>query len=364
MIFSLLPLFVTEVLGASKTTLGLIEGAAIFAAFAFKVFAGVLSDYWRNRKRLIVWGTWLGLCAKPLFVLATGSMWVMAARALDRVSKGVRSSPTDALIADLAQDSQRASSYGLRQMLYVLGAVVGVGVAALVMWLSGDQYRLVFALALLPNALALVLLYRYVPEPATLGHSGPQWHWRDLGQLPPAFWQFLAVVFVLMLARFSEAFLVLKAKDIGWASRYVPLLLIPMDLVHALVAYPFGRLGDRYKRQRLLFQSLWVFLAADVVFVTQHNVPGLVLGFLLMGLHMGMSQGLLSTLVAQVTPGHLRGTAFAVYYLTCGTAVLLGNTLAGQLADRLGIVAPFVGGTLWVLLSLLLLSVMMRKAKG
>jgi len=364
MVFTLLPTFLTEVLGASKTKLGIIEGVAVFLAFLAKVFAGVLSDYWKSRKPLILVGTFLSIIVKSMFAVATTVNWIFVARSIDRFSKGVRSAPTDALIADLSPQHKEGSSYGIRYMLYTLGAVFGGGIAASLMHLSSNNYRLVFWLSIAPAVIAfLILCFIVKPSSAeTLGKERP-WHWRDARYLPPVFWKLLGVSFLLMLARFSEAFLTLRAKDLGWSIQMLPLLMVAYDIVNAGISLPIGKLADRYNRHKLLLSGILVLTVTNLVIISIDAPSGIFAGMLLAGLHMGMTQGLIAALIAETTLPHLRGTAFALYYLTSGTAVLIGNSVAGYLSDVMGgAVGAFWGGALFTALSALYLMSVMKKS--
>lgn len=363
MVFALLPTFLTEVLGASHTKLGIIEGVAIFIAFLSKVFSGVLSDIFRTRKPLIAIGSLFTILVKLIFAAATSVSWIFFARSIDRLSKGIRSSPTDALIADLSPKSERGSSYGLRQSLYTMGAVVGSFAATILMYLSNHNYRLVFLLSAIPATIALIILMGVVKQPAIQNELKPRnssWQLSDIKFLPTSFWKLLLISFMLMLARFSEAFVTLRAKSVGWEIALLPLLLVAMELIHAAAAYPIGKLADRHSKKSLLLGGILILMIADMVFIQFSSITGVFIASLLAGLHMGMTQGLLSTLVAESTPAELRGTAFALYYLSSGTAVLIGNSLAGHLSDRLGTMGPFYGGFVFTAIASTCLYFMIR----
>jgi MFS family permease len=367
MVFSLLPIFITETLGASRAKLGLIEGVSVSLAFFSKVFSGVTSDVYRTRKPLIAIGSVLSILVKFIFAAASSVMWIFAARSLDRLSKGIRSSPTDALIADISQNLHRGQSYGLRQALYTLGGVFGALLATLLLPLTDYDYRLIFILSAIPACFALLLLCFLVKQPPIRddiqkGHRG--WQIRDITYLPPQFWSLLGVAFILMLARFSEAFVTLRARDVGWPIPYLPLLIVGTDLVHAGVVYPIGRLANRQNLNTLLLKGILVLILANGVFLTTHSIVGVAVGVLLAGLHMGMTQGLLATLVAESTPAELRGTAFAIYYFSSGIAVLIGNTLAGHLADLMGSTGCFAAGLLFTITASTLLFYRIRRRVG
>lgn len=353
MVFTLLPTFLTEELKATKMQLGLIEGTAIFLAFMAKVFSGVWSDFWQRRKPLIVMGTVMSLITKMLFALATNIWWVFAAKAVDRFSKGIRSAPTDALIADLSPKDKEGSHYGLRYTLYTLGAVCGGGVASLLIHVFAHDYRLVFWMALIPSTIALVLLLTRVHEAQNISsvYKKNQWHFKDIRKLPPVFWHLLIITSLLMFARFDVAFLNLRAKETGWTIALIPLLMIAYDLTTAAIALPIGRLADKKSRSTLLLMGIIVLSLANILIISVSHWTGIMLGILLAGLHMGMTQGLIASMIAQYTLPHLRGTAFALYYLSSGVCLLIGNTLAGYMADKMGMVGAFWSGLIFTSLS-------------
>ena len=346
MIHSLLPVFLVTGLGASALTVGLIEGAAEATALIVKVFSGVLSDWLGRRKPLAVAGYGLGALSKPLFALATGSGLVLAARLIDRVGKGIRGAPRDALVADLAPAEVRGAAFGLRQALDTVGAFLGPLLAMGLMLAWADDFRAVFWVAIVPGLAAVALLALGVREPEA---SGPRRAVnpirRDsLRRLPAAYWWVVAIGGVFMLARFSEAFLVLRARQAGLSVAFAPLVLIAMNVVYALAAYPFGRLADRVDHRRLLLMALTVLLAADAALAINGHWALVWAGIGLWGLHLAMTQGLLATMIADVAPADLRGTAYGFFNLVSGIVLLPASGLAGFLWDRYGAPVTFLAG--------------------
>ncbi|MBB5273245.1 MFS family permease [Quisquiliibacterium transsilvanicum] len=346
MIHSLLPLFLVGSLGLSVLTVGLIEGVAEATALIVKVFSGALSDYLRRRKLLAVLGYALGALSKPAFALAQGAGVVVAARFVDRIGKGIRGAPRDALVADLVAPGQRGAAYGLRQSLDTVGAFAGPLLATALMVLFLGDFRAVFWVAVVPGVLAVMLLLVGVREPEPREGRAPVNPIRReaLGRLGAAYWAVVALGAVFTLARFSEAFLVLRAEQLGVAVSFVPLVMVAMNLVYALCAYPFGRLADSVSHTWLLGWGLLVLVAADLVLAFAPGWPTMLLGVALWGLHMGMTQGLLAAMVAHTAPEDLRGTAFGFFNLVSGLAMLLASVIAGLLWDRLGSQATFLAG--------------------
>lgn len=354
-IHSLLPVFLTLTLGASPAVLGWIEGLSEATVSVAKVFSGWLSDRLGERKRLTILGYGLAAVSKPLFPLASGPMAVLAARLIDRVGKGIRGAPRDALIADVTPPALRGAAFGLRQALDTAGAVAGPLMALGLMELLNDRIRLVFWWAI-PAALVSVGLLAFgVHEPE--GKPRPRAPFplrlaaaRSLGA---GFWIVTALAAVFTLARFSEAFLILRASREGLAEALTPLVLVVMNLVYAVVAAPAGRLSDQIGRRGLLAGSLVVLVLADVSLGYWSGLPGAFVGTALWGLHMGLSQGLFAALVADTAPADSRGTAFGLYNLATGAGALAASTIAGGLWAGFGAPATFAAGAVFAAITLL-----------
>jgi MFS family permease len=346
MIHSLLPVFLVSVLGASALAVGLIEGIAEATALITKVFSGTLSDYLGRRKFLTALGYGLAAFTKPLFALAPSVAWIVTARFVDRVGKGIRGAPRDALVGDIAPPHLRGACYGLRQSLDTVGAFAGPLMATIFMVLTLNSFRTVFWIAVIPAFVALALMI-FVQEPETVRPEGkPRSPIRgaDFRQLGAAYWWFVLIAAVLTLARFSEAFLVLRAQNIGLSIALVPLVMVVMNVVYAVSAYPAGRLSDKMDRRLVLAAGLVVLIVSDVVLALATGVWQVIAGVALWGLHMGLTQGLLATLVADTTPSPLRGTAFGMFNLASGIAMLIASFLAGWLWDQYGPQATFYAG--------------------
>ena len=346
MVHSLLPLFMMGTLGASAFTIGLIEGLAESTALIVKVFSGVLSDYLGRRKGLALFGYALGAVTKPLFALAPTIGVVVTARLLDRVGKGVRGAPRDALVADLTLPQYRGAAFGLRQALDTVGAFVGplIAVGLMLWWLN--DFRAVFWVAVVPGLMAVVLLLVGVREP--MSHQGTRKTnpiaRANLARLSPAYWWVVIIGAVFTLARFSEAFLVLRAQQAAIPLALVPLVMVAMNLVYASSAYPFGKLSDRMSHDKLLAMGLAVLVVADLVLASGTSWPTLLVGVGLWGVHMGMTQGLLAAMVADTAPADLRGTAYGFFNLVSGVALLVASGVAGWLWDRFGASFTFFAG--------------------
>jgi len=347
LVHSLLPVFMATVLGASMVTIGIIEGIAEATAAITKVFSGALSDYFRKRKFLVVLGYGLSAITKPVFPLATTIWWVFGARFVDRIGKGIRGAPRDALIADIVPAQQRGAAYGLRQALDSVGAFVGPLLAvAFMIWLAND-IKAVLWVAVVPAFIAVLLLVVAVREPEDSGHTPGSRNPLSLAEarhLSLRYWHIVALGAVFTLARFSEAFLILRAQDVGLAVGYVPVIMIVMNIVYALFAYPAGAAADRLSARTLLVFGLGVLIAADVVLALAAAPLVAFLGAAFWGLHMALTQGLLSKLVADTAPAELRGTAFGIFNLVSGCALLLASVIAGSLWSVFGAAATFTAG--------------------
>lgn len=353
MIHSLLPVFLVTTLGASMLLVGVLEGLAEATALVVRVFSGTVSDWMGRRKPLAVLGYGLGALSKPLFALAPSIGWVLFARLADRVGKGIRGAPRDALVADLAPSALRGAAFGLRQSLDTVGAFAGPLLAIGLMLLWADDIRAIFWVAVIPGVLSVAVLVFGVREPARPAgeRRGLPMRRENLRRLAPPFWGVVAAGAVFALARFSEAFLVLRAQQGGLPLAFAPAVLIVMNVVYAAGAYPFGRLADRMDRRRLLGWGLAVLVAADLLLAAAHQGALLWAGIALWGLHMAMTQGLLAAMVADAAPADLRGTAFGVFNLASGVALLAASAFAGWLWDRFGAGTTFLAGAAFAALA-------------
>ena len=355
MVHSLLPMFMVGVLGASALTVGIVEGLAESTALIVKVFSGALSDYLGKRKGLALFGYALGALTKPLFAVANTTGIVLTARLLDRVGKGVRGAPRDALVADLAPPTLRGAAFGLRQSLDTVGAFLGPLLAVGLMLLWANDFRMVFWVAVIPGVLAVALLLFGVrePPPQQNGKRINPIRRENLTRLSAPYWWVVGIGAVFTLARFSEAFLVLRAQQGGIPIALVPLVMVAMNFVYAVSAYPFGKLSDRMSHSKLLALGLIVLIAADLVLAINDHWAVVLAGVALWGVHMGITQGLLATMVADTAPADLRGTAYGVFNLMSGIAMLVASVLAGLLWDRLGASSTFYAGAVFCLVALI-----------
>jgi MFS family permease len=346
MIHSLLPVYLVTTLGASVFVVGLIEGSAEATALIVKVFSGVLSDYWGKRKPLAVFGYSLGAFSKPLFALATSSTLILGARLIDRVGKGIRGAPRDALVADITPLELRGAAFGLRQSLDSVGAIVGPVIAMGLMIAWANSFRAVFWFATVPAFLCVALLILGVREPERpVGAARVNPISRDnLRRLSPRYWWVVAIGAVFTLARFSEAFLVLRAQQGGLGLAWTPLVVIGMSLIYATGAYPFGKLADRVRHSTLLAWGLLLLIGADALLACSNQGGWVWAGIALWGLHMAMTQGLLATMVADTAPDNLRGTAYGFFNLVSGLAMLVASAAAGLLWDQFGASFTFLAG--------------------
>jgi len=359
-IHSLLPAFLVTVLGANALSIGIIEGAAEATTAIARIFSGALSDWLGKRKLLVLIGYGLAALTKPLFPLATGVGTVFIARFLDRIGKGIRGAPRDALIADVTPLELRGTAFGLRQSMDTVGAFLGPMLAILMMAATGGDFRFAFWIAVIPAALAVLLILYGVHEPAAPGEGERrQFPVRraELARLGVEYWWLVGIATVLTLARFSEAFLLLAAQHAGMALALIPAVLVLMNIAYAASAYPFGRLADRRSRPNLLMMGISFLIAADIVLATAGSVWQVMAGAAVWGLHMGATQGLLSAIVADAVPADLRGTAFGLYSLITGAAMLAASIIAGSLWTAVGPAATFTAGAAfagWAIIGVML----------
>ena len=355
MIHSLLPVFMVTTLGTSVLAVGIIEGLAESTALMIKVFSGILSDYIGKRKGLAVLGYALGALTKPLFAIATSSGLILTARLLDRMGKGIRGAPRDAMVADIAPPHLRGAAFGLRQSLDTVGAFLGPLLAVGLMLLWTNDFRAVFWVSIIPGMLAVMLLFFGIKEPERhlsekrINPISKQ----NLQRLSPAYWRVVIIGALFMLARFSEAFLVLRGLQAGIPIALTPLIMVAMNIIYAAFAYPFGKLSDRLSHNGLLALGLIILIIADIVLAQSNHWSTLLLGIALWGIHMAMTQGLLAAMVADTAPADLRGTAYGFFNLMSGLALLAASILAGFVWDQFGAASTFYTGTVFCLLALI-----------
>ncbi|HLC43039.1 MAG TPA: MFS transporter [Methylomirabilota bacterium] len=365
MIHSLLPVFLVSVLRASAVSVGLIEGIAEATASITKVFSGTLSDYLGRRKLLTAVGYGLAAFTKPLFPLAPSVAWVVAARFIDRVGKGIRGAPRDALVGDIAPPHLRGACYGLRQSLDTVGAFAGPLAATALMALLSNDFRAVFWIAVVPAFLSVTTLIFGVQEPEAsrpLGEARSPIQAGNIMRLGAPYWWIVLIAVILTLARFSEAFLILRVQQIGLPFALVPLVLVVMNAVYAISAYPAGHLSDRIDRRLLLLVGFVVLIGSDMVLALATGVWQALAGVALWGLHMGLTQGLFAALVADTTPSELRGTAFGLFNLASGVAMLVASVLAGWLWHQYGPPATFYAGAGFTATALVSLMTLRRRS--
>jgi MFS family permease len=367
MIHSLLPVFIVSTLGISATGLGLLEGVAEGTVNLVKILSGALSDWFGKRKPLALAGYGMAALTKPLFPIANSFGTVFAARLLDRIGKGVRDAPRDALVADLVPREVRGASYGLRQSLDTVGALIGpLSAIALMLAFNGD-FRRVFWIAVLPAFASVGTLALFVrePTPSLKRNEIPlRLHWNELRRFSPLFWIIVATGAVFALARFSEAFLVLRANSLGLTNDYLPIVLVVMNAVYAASSYPAGHLSDRIDRRFVLASGAIALVIADIILARAAGLTWLTVGISFWGLHMGLTQGLLASLIADAAPGERRGTAFGLFNLVSGVVLLFASLLAGMLWDHYGPRAVFYAGASFAALALLGIVVQIRTFNG
>lgn len=357
MIHSLLPVYLVATMGASALSVGIIEGIAEATAAVTKIFSGALSDALGKRKALAAVGYGMAALSKPIFPLAPSVSWLVAARFIDRVGKGVRGAPRDALVADLTPPARRGAAYGLRQALDTVGAFLGPLFAIALMVAFTNDFKAVFWVAVLPAFLAFGLIVVAVRDPDGIAKSDGRAPLRlaDMRRLGRGFWLVAAIGAALTLARFSEAFLVLRAHDVGLAMALVPLVLVVMNISYAMTAYPAGRWSDILDRRIILMLGIAVLVIGDLILASASGILGVAVGVVLWGVHMGLTQGLLAALVADTAPERVRGTAFGLFNLVTGVVLLVASVLAGLLWDVLGPAGTFYAGAAFATAALIIL---------
>ncbi|MGZ3652083.1 MAG: MFS transporter [Bdellovibrionota bacterium] len=366
-VHGLLPVFLVSVLGASYTAVGAIEGAGEATSLVVKVFSGPLSDWWGRRKPLVVLGYAMGALSKPFFALAPTTGFVLGARLFDRTGKGIRGAPRDALVADATPKEQRGEAFGLRQSLDTVGAFLGPLLAVALMWLTSNNYRLIFWLAVIPGIAAVTVILFGVSEPEARGEGERRRiSWRSLREFRFPFWLVAVAAAVFQLSRFSEAFLILRAQNLGLALALAPLVLVTMNIVYAATSYPVGWLSDRMRREWFVVIGVLILVVADLVLAYAPKLSIAFAGIALWGLHMGFTQGVFSALVVDTSPEELKGTAFGLFNLLSALALLLASGIAGYVWDTHGPAATFILSSVFSvvgLVALLLAAVAFRAGR-
>jgi len=353
LVHSLLPVFMASVLGASMVTIGILEGVAEATAAITKTFSGALSDYLGKRKLLVVLGYGLAAVTKPVFPLAPSISWVFGARFTDRIGKGIRGAPRDALVADITPPDLRGAAYGLRQSLDSVGAFLGPLLAIAFMALWANDIRAVLWVAVLP-AFISVLFVLSIREPKAHGNQsakGLPISFSSAKRLGLGYWIIVILGAVFTLARFSEAFLVLRAQSVGLPVGLVPMIMIIMNLVYAASAYPAGIASDRLSPRMMLVAGLAMLALAELALAFAEVPWQVFAGAVLWGLHMGFTQGLFNKLVADTAPAELRGSAFGIFNLTSGISMLVASVTAGFLWQVIGPQATFIAGAIFAALA-------------
>jgi MFS family permease len=357
LIHSLLPIFMVTTLGASITSVGVVEGIAEATALIVKIFSGTLSDYLGKRKLLALVGYGVAVASKPLFPLANTVGMVLGARFIDRIGKGIRGAPVDALLGDLAPAERRGASFGLRQALDTVGAFIGPLLAMSGMLLLANNIRLVLWIAVIPGVIALLILALAVNDPKNQVRQPNKvyFQWRDFRKFSSAYWQLVVIASVFTLARFSDAFLILKAQASGIPIALVPLVMVVMNIIYAAVAYPAGIWSDKINRKTVLLIGIVFLIVADLVLGFANHLWVLGIGLILWGLHMALTQGLLAAMVTDTAPPDLRGTAYGIFYCVSGIATLISSIVAGMLWDAHGPSYTFFAGALFTTLAFIAL---------
>jgi MFS family permease len=364
MIISILPVFLVTVLGATVTSVGWIEGIAEATNSVAKIFSGTLSDRLGRRKSLVVLGYALAAFVKPVFAVAGDVATILFARFADRLGKGLRDAPRDALIADELPVRTRGAGYGLRIALFTIGCVCGPLLASLILFASGDDFRLVFWIAVIPALLSVAVLVFGVAE-VRQDNGDLTFALRDLRRMPALLWGTIAVATMLALARFSQAFLLLKAKQVGVDAAMVPLFMTLMGLVYGIAAFPCGALADRIDRRVQIRVGIGVLFGCYLVLATATDPWQAALGAALWGLQMGIIEGLMAAAISDAAPANLRGTAFGLYYFCTGLASLAASVAAGILWAQGGPALTFtIGAAVAVLAGAMAFFVPMGRRAG
>lgn len=362
LVHGLLPVYLVGVMGASYSMVGLIEGLGEGLSLVLKVFSGSFSDWWGKRKPLVILGYSMGALSKPLFAIAPNPFMILCARLFDRTGKGIRGAPRDALVADATPAEQRGEAFGLRQSMDTIGAFLGPLLAIYLMWLTSSNYRLIFWIAVIPGALAVAVLFFGVKEAEPKeNQQKKKLNFQALKEFKAAFWFVVAIGAICQVARFSEAFLILRAQNVGLSLALAPLVLVAMNIVYAISAYPIGWLSDRMRREYFLLAGLALLVVADLILSLGTGLLSIFIGIVIWGLHMGFTQGIFSAMVADHSPANLRGTAFGFFNLLSAFALFLASGIAGFLWDHHGPQITFFASGVFAIFGMISLMAFTKK---
>ena len=342
-IYPLLPLFLTRVLGAGAMSLGVIEGVAEAANSALKIVSGRLSDRWNVRKPIVLGGYALSSFVRPLMALATSWVHVLALRFTDRLGKGIRGAPRDALLAHVAEPAQRGRVYGVQRAMDHAGAVAGPLAASAFLFYRPEDYRTLFALTIIPGLIVIALLTRLEEQRGSAdGAAAPDVsRWRDL---PPRLWALLGIFTVFTLGNASDAFLLLRLSEIGIAAVWIPILWSALHVVKSVSSALGGARSDKVGRRRMIIGGWVLYAAVYFAFAFVESTPAIVAVFLAYGLYFGMTEGAERALIADLSPAGLRGTAFGLYNAALGVGALFASILFGLVWTRASPGAAFMMG--------------------
>ncbi len=374
--FSLSAVYLKNVVGVSTVWIGFLEGFVEAASYAAKLLSGVISDYLRRRKIIMVIGYVLLVISRPLLAMASGFGLVFMARTMERLGNGIQATPRDALVGDIAPKERRGASFGLKRSLGTAGSFVGAAVAMFAMWWTSSNYQVVFWIATIPAFVAFAILILFVKEPKH--HAFPQKldptesvkpprqkiKMSDLPKLGRDYWLLMVVIFLFMMSRVGEPFIILHAnQNYGLSEVYVPLVMMLYNATYCMSSYPMGALSDRKNRHLVLGLGIAILIAADVILYSAPNLMVLFLGVALWGLQIGTTQGVSVALIIDIVPDHLRGTALGVFYLISTIATIISGAGAGTIAEAYGEGMTFFASSIVAILAILFLFVSMPSPK-
>lgn len=358
-IFSLTPIYLTSVLGITTLTLGFYEGIVEFISQLMRISSGIVSDYFRRRKALLLIAYGLAALSRPFFAIGKTVGVIVTGRILDRISNGLQATPREALVGDLAPKELKGTCYGLRQTMTMTGSFIGAFVVWYLLRETGADFAFVFKISCIPPLLAVLTLILFVKDSpiAVTGTAAPKFkeYLFYMQEMTVDYWKVILVAFIFMLSNYSGAFMILKAHAAGYEEHETIIVMIMQNLFAMISAFPVGRLSDRLDRRYFLGFGFLLTIASNLVFAFANTKVPILVGASLWGLQMGMTQSLLLTKVSDTTRREVRGTAFGIYYFLVGIALLLSNNLTGYLDHHYSKAHAFVMSALIASLALLLL---------
>ncbi|MBI5682857.1 MAG: MFS transporter [Deltaproteobacteria bacterium] len=363
MIYPLVPLFLATILGTTKTTIGIIEGVAESTASILKVFSGYLSDKLGRRKLLMGLGYGVSVLSRPIMGLSVSWSQVLAARFIDRLGKGIRTAPRDAIIADSVETNNLGKAFGFHRAMDTVGAVIGPAIAFFLLLIFSNNFRLIFWLSMIPGLIAVALIIFFITEKRKSRDELAKLPKLTIKDFDGNFRHYMIVIALFSIGNTSDAFLILRAENLGVDKEYIPVVYLLFNLVYSMSSMPLGILADKIGFRKTIILSFILYAAVYLGFGLADSAYHVLFLFCIYGVFKGMSEGTQRAYLATLSPPERKATAFGIYHMVVGFALLPASIIGGFLWDRIGPHATFFYGALTGILSAVLFIVLIRNRR-